>query len=106
MRYLIGLIILTALSLNSCSNANKDKIIEDTDTLEVSLNWNTDEKVKFSEIKYKRFLAFSTFKKFPDRYRGLLNSVSNIPKLDSFMLISLNLQKLPTAYRLYKIWTN
>jgi thiol-disulfide isomerase/thioredoxin len=95
-------IFVTVAFFYSCSNPINDKIIKDIDTLEVSLNWNTDEKVEFDELRYKTFLAYSTFNKYPERYNELIKNVSNIPKLDSFMVIPLNLQTFPSAYRLYK----
>ncbi|MGK0446831.1 MAG: thiol-disulfide isomerase/thioredoxin [Polaribacter sp.] len=101
MRHLIIILIIITF-FNSCSDLKKNDIEKDTNILDVSLEWTNDQKIEFDKTRFKTFLAYSLFKKFPDRYKDNLSNVRNIPKLDSFMLISLDLQKLPSVYNLYK----
>lgn len=99
-KHLIYISIL--IFFNSCSLISKKEDEGGPNELVVKLDWAHDQKIKFDETKYTRFLLYSKILKSPKIYKELLNSISNIPKLDSFMVVSLALQKFPSDYTQYK----
>lgn len=92
---------LILICFNSCSQANKKSIENDSTELTIPLNWVQDQKIKFNETKYSRFLMYSKSYENPEFYEALLNTL-RIPELDSFRIVSFDFQRFPSHYYQYK----
>jgi thiol-disulfide isomerase/thioredoxin len=94
------IIIFTFSNLTGCK---KDvKVETNTDnSIEVSLNWKVNNDFKFNEIYYTEFPVYTEQRAYPKIYNPKIENYRNIPKLDSFVLVNVSMQDLPSYYNKY-----
>jgi thiol-disulfide isomerase/thioredoxin len=94
----IAIIIFVIINLNGCKinkEENKDNSIE------IGLSWKVDDEFKFNEIRYTEFPVYTEQKAFPKIYNPKIENYKNIPELDSFVLVNISMQDLPSYYDKY-----
>jgi len=94
----IEIIIVVIINLNGCKinkEENKDNSIK------IGLRWKGDDEGKFNEIRYTEFPDYTEQKAFPKIYNPKIENYKNIPELDSFVLVNISMQDLPSYYDKY-----
>lgn len=97
--YKIALIIFVIINLNGCKN-NKEERNNDS-YIEIALNWEVGDEFKFNEVYYTEFPVYTEQKAYPKIYNPKIENYRNIPKLDSFVLVNVSMQDLPSVYDKY-----
>jgi thiol-disulfide isomerase/thioredoxin len=102
---IISKIILTLFTVTNLICCKKhDNLKEKTNidnSIEVSLSWEIDNNFSFDEVRYTDFPVYTEQKAYPKIYNPKIENYKNIPKLDSFFLVNVSMQGLPSYYDKY-----
>ena len=98
------LIFLVILFSNlSCSKTEKRNAYKSNNNiLSASLQWETDGKFEFNEIRYTDFPVYTSKKAYPKIYKRKIKGLKYAPVLDSLLLVTTSMQNLPLFYDKYK----
>ena len=96
------LLIILILVNTSCNRKDKKNLDNNQNLLIVPLQWKADNAFQFNEIRFTEFPVYTLKKAYPKINEDKLKKLKNIPKLDSFLLVSAPMQKIFSAYREYK----
>lgn len=96
------LVLFIISNLISCKKEGNLKADINTDNfIKVSLNWEIDNEFKFNEVYFTEFPVYTELKAYPEIYNSKIENYKNIPKLDSFVLVNVSMQDLPSYYDKY-----
>lgn len=98
IRGLIVSILLLFFCLESCENQKKGE----SSNIKIKLTRSTGGEFIFQpDIIYNNFLAYTREKTSKKLYNKKLKTLKGIPKLDSFKLVSLDIQRMVKYFREY-----
>lgn len=87
----------------SCKNENvRNELDSKDEVIEIPLERRVDSEFSFEELRYRQFPVYSEQRAYPKLDSLKIENYKNLPVMDSFALVTVSMQNLPSYYDKYR----